>query len=237
LYFRSGLAHNTIQLDGVNSLERVSRFLWVPWPRCETLAFQPCEEGVGRIEALSHDYDRPPVGCLHRRTVLGLPGELWVVIDDILGQGPHDITVRWHLLDAPSCLDQPSQSVTLETPAGRFAVAVAAAHRQAERIELVRGCDQDGRIQGFASPYYGQRVPIPTLQAQWHAVVPQRIVSALGPGAPAVLRLEHERDALQRWSVSTQEVAHVIELAAPTRARRRVFQAHHVLVDGQRSSR
>ena len=79
-YFKSIRAHNTVEVDGTDPLELVSRFLWLPWSRAEKRQFVP--EGPGPIwfEGQTRDYDRSPWHVLHRRTLVSLDEATWVVV-------------------------------------------------------------------------------------------------------------------------------------------------------------
>ena len=222
-YFKSVRAHNTIEIDGLNPLELVSRFLWFPWPRGATQRFQPVADSPGCIEAISYDYQRRPVRCIHRRTLLSLPGDLWVVVDDVIGRGSHTSMVRWHLIDVPLRVDRTQRAVTLDTEAGPFGIAVAGPAAACDRFELIRGRDHVEQVQGFASPYYGQRLPIPTIEASYRGPLPQRIVSTFCPGRPVAARLRDSDAAAQHWSFELADACHTLALSVPGQTREAVF--------------
>ena len=216
-YFKSVLAHNTVQLDATNPLELASRFLWFPWPRGQVTRFDPGDDSWACVEVVSHDYDRRPVRCLHRRALISLPDDLWVVVDDLLGKGAHTAVVRWHLLDAPYRVSPAHNALTLDTEKGPFGISVTGDPPTCSHFEVVRGRDEPGNVQGFAAPYYGERVPIPTLEVSWSGAWPQRIVSAFCPGRPLVVRLDSVDKNAQHWSLETSGTCHGLDLSLPHR--------------------
>ena len=183
-YFRSIRAHNTVEIDGTDPLENVSRFLWFPWPRCQCLSFQPSGGIAQSIEAISYDYRRPPISCVHRRTLISLPNDVWLVVDDVQGRHSHNVIVRWHLADVP--YEATDEGVCLETPKGDFSFAIYGP--TSLELSVVKGRDREGQVQGFASPYYGQRMAIPTAEGRAHTALPARFISVFCPGKPPKIR-------------------------------------------------
>jgi hypothetical protein len=209
-YFKSVAAHNTVTVDGVDPTRHVSRFLSFPWLRARKRHFGQAAEAVWRFEGEHYGYDRAPWGVLHRRTVIALSDGPWVIVDDLLGGGRHELILRWHMLDAPyeavgrSCL-------RLRTPAGDIFVSVGGHPAEKVCFEVIRGRDEPDRVQGFAAPYYRERLPIPTLEVTWRCPMPQRIVTAVSAAEPMVVRAtEHERWELvgddRRWLVELAEL-------------------------------
>lgn len=87
-------AHNTVEIDGVGPLSRISRFLWMPWPKAR------CLDHRDRFWQGEHyAYNRYPWHVVHRRIVELTDGEQWQITDEILGDGTHDVVLRWHLAE------------------------------------------------------------------------------------------------------------------------------------------
>ena len=216
-YFRSIQAHNCVEIDGGMPVELASRFQFFPWPRCRARQYNPVPASSGSCSCIfeNHDYDRAPWHVLHRRTLLQLPGDAWVVVDDLLGIGRHRAVWYWHLLDADLTLEPGQTALVLKTPAGAYALA-ASATVAPRRFEIVRGRDEPGRVQGFAAPYYGERRPIPVLEVEYEAHLPLRVVTALGPIRAMATRLA-DVDGQERWVVSAGDASFELTLPPPTR--------------------
>ena len=216
-YFKSIAAHNTVEIDGASPVEFVSRFLWFPWPRGRSRRFESDADGHKFFVGEHYDYDRPPWNVLHRRTVLSLPHDIWLVVDDLLGTGEHAAVLRWHLLDVPHEFDASAPAVTLHTASGDFCVSVSAGARDPDRAEIIRGRDEPERVQGFAAPYYGERLPIPTLEVSYRSQSPLRVLTTLSPETVILPRLVDESPARQCWEVGSPAASSIIELGPPAR--------------------
>ncbi len=223
-YFRSIAAHNTVEIDDASPVELVSRFLYFPWPRGRVRRFDAPDAAQQYCEAENYDYDRAPWHVLLRRTVVSLAGNVWVVVDDVLGTGQHRALLRWHLADFPFEFDANGPALTLHTARGAFSVALSACDRRPEHVEVVRGRDEPGRVQGFASPYYGERQPIPTLEVSFGTELPLRVLTTLGPQGIMIPRLMTDSAECQRWQVGLGAVRSILELAPPKRAAESVLR-------------
>lgn len=179
-YFKSVQAHNTLELDGQNYVELASRFLWFPWPKGRTRVYEP-NGPAGIYEGEHQTYDRAPWGVLHRRAIVSLPDSLWVIIDDILGEGSHRALLRWHLLDAPFTVSPTDASVELATCEGPLHLSATAEGTSFSRFEVIRGRDEPGRFQGFESRYFGEMLPIPTLETEYTGALPVRVATVVSP--------------------------------------------------------
>jgi len=109
------------------------------------------------------------------------------------------------------------------TPAGEFRISVGADPAVLKRFEVIRGRDERNRVQGFASPYYGERLPIPVLEVELGGVLPLRIVTAIGLDRVVEWRLADVTGGRQRWDLSSEAAAWTLELAAPGRSADRIL--------------
>jgi asparagine synthase (glutamine-hydrolysing) len=233
-YFKSAAGHNNITIDGRDPRELVSRFLWFPWSRSRKRCYKATPEGPIWFEGETYDYDRRPWKVLHRRTVIGLVPDVWVIVDDLLGTGEHEALLRWHLLDAPYVVDSAESSVRLQTPAGDVFVTVTGQPAQPQRFEVLRGQDTPGNVQGWESPYYGERLPIPTLEAAWRYALPLRTITVVSPKTSTrATRIDSSREH-ERWALTAHDTTWTLELACQRRTAEATFLA---CTDGATSSR
>lgn len=222
-YFKSIAAHNTVEIDGQDPVELVSRYLWLPWPRASKRRFEP-GGNVLYFEGQHESYDRPPWYVLHRRAVIGLAGELWVIVDDVLGDDVHRATLRWHMAAVPCEFDMAHNLCTLQTPIGSARLSVSAWPQAALSTALVRGLDEPQRVQGFAAPYYGERVAIPVLESTLHTRLPARFVSVLDPAGPARAVCDEWADTgEQLWALRGPARRVSLTLAPPDRRAPRIL--------------
>jgi asparagine synthase (glutamine-hydrolysing) len=169
--WRNGLAHtsthNTVTVDGKDQMTMVSRFTWTDWSKGKVLRHT---ENLWQGE---HDGYKP---VSHRRTVMALEGDRWLVIDDLLGREPHHYALHW-LLDDSGVQERrrdPANSRTATlTPAhelllepldsGAIAPSIPKILIQMGMLEgngkfsLVRADPNSTR--GWRSRYYGHKEP------------------------------------------------------------------------------
>lgn len=171
-YFKGIVAHNTIELDGRNPLELVSRFLWMPWPAAECLA-----HSSDRFQGEHYAYDRSPWRVVHRRTVDASNAAAWIVTDELLGQGEHDVALRWHLVDGEYKLDEAAHTLTLRHASGRIRLSIAAPGHA--RLTVSRGESTATHMSGWESRYYQEKTPRPTLTIQLRSALPLTLTTRI----------------------------------------------------------
>ncbi len=99
--FRSSMAHNTVTIDGQSSSLTAGPFQWRHVANPDLQAWESHPE----LDFLcgSHDgYEALPSPAVHRRAVLFVKGAYWVIQDEILSAGDHDILQNFQL--APGLL-------------------------------------------------------------------------------------------------------------------------------------
>lgn len=178
-YFKSMAAHNTVEVDGQDPLELVSRYLWLPWPRAGLVNFRS-EDACPMFVGEHYAYSRPPWHVVHRRTVEAVDDGLWRVTDDVLGTGVHGLTLRWHIIDSPYVMDRTSNTVRFSPPVGSVTIKVSADSDALRDFTVVRGRDEPDRVQGLVSPSYGRTEPAPVLEVALRGRLPQRIITLVG---------------------------------------------------------
>jgi hypothetical protein len=219
-YFKSLASHNTIQIDDAEPLHNASRFLWLPWSRAKLRNFDTASSPIW-FEGEHYDYDRAPWHIVHRRTIIGLEPDVWMVIDDIIGAGEHRATLRWHLMDVPFSPDASKPQVTLQTPKGSFNIAVASTTAP-EAHGVARGLLTTERVQGFASPYYSELLPIPTLEVTYRASLPLRIITLMAPESALSLTRLSENSQGETWELMAGQRI-LVDLAPCARATSRTY--------------
>ena len=96
-WFSGTAMHNTVTIDGLDQMEAGPRFLWTSRAQARVVAR---ESGVGIIA--EHDgYGRLPGPMLHRRGVMVLGEDAWLVWDEVMGLGEHELCLHWLLGDYP----------------------------------------------------------------------------------------------------------------------------------------
>jgi hypothetical protein len=92
--WRNGLAHtsvhNTVTVDDKDQMTMLSRFTWTNWSKGKVLKH---EKNLWQGE---HNGYKP---VMHRRTVMSLEGDRWLVIDNLVANEFHHYALHWLLAD------------------------------------------------------------------------------------------------------------------------------------------
>jgi hypothetical protein len=175
-YFRSTIAHNTVELDGRNQSRDGGPFLWVSHANAREIAVS---DGDGTAEWIAeHDgYLALEPPARHRRAVrLDRTARALDIVDEI-DSGGHDVRLAFHLgPDVRAELDETGAVLrwpdTATPGAAWLALPVGLAW------SLHRG--ETDPILGWYSASFGRRVPATTLLGRGRST----------PGLPLVTRLE-----------------------------------------------
>jgi hypothetical protein len=169
-YFKDLTAHNMIEVDGRGPLDLFARWVWLPWPRAQCL-----EHRRDYWQGEHYAYARSPWHVVVRRSVRLVDERTWLVTDELLGEGQHDVKLRWHLADRPFRLDATRHGVELDLPRGRMTLEVEGP--RGLRTEVRRGWREGERALGWESTYYGAYTPRPTLEVIVTCSLPAQFVT------------------------------------------------------------
>jgi Heparinase II/III-like protein/Heparinase II/III N-terminus len=196
------LHHNTVSVDGQDQMNRVGRFLWLPWPKAKVRLQAPSNGQFLTWWEGEHDgYRRLKAPVRHRRGIVRLEEEWWLVVDHLSSPGDHEYRLHWLFQDVPYSWDVKAGLLLLKTPAGAYWVKVGGT-TEGKEWSLATGEAESAR--GWNSPYYGCREPALSLSFTVRA---RSTVfwSLFGPEAGAVAcargRLEIETG---RWAASLE---------------------------------
>lgn len=176
--------HNGPVVDSQDSMQRVSPFLWASWSRGKMVESRGSTTGASRSLVMEHD-GYGAMGIRVRRTVEHVDDNTWVVSDQLLGSGTHEVCIAWTLPDLDYL--RRDQTLVLQSGEGPIRLEVRGAH-----FDLIRaGVPIDAnKVPGYASllgwfsSSYGTKVP--ALCALVHAdlALPSSIVAywRLGSG-------------------------------------------------------
>ena len=173
--FRHAAAHNTVVVDGQSSSVPAGPFQWssVAATRAERWHASP----RGAFIAGSHDgYMFLPAPALHRREVLHLAGDYWVVRDRVESAGAHELAVRFHCAPALRVLVHPGTQTSAE------AEISAPDHGESlARIAIFGGPGQLRVEDGWVSAQYGSRERAPAIAWNQAGTGPQEVITFLLP--------------------------------------------------------
>ena len=96
-FFESTAAHNTVEVDGQDQMERGPSFLWFRWTQARLIDYAVSDDGRVSYIAGEHDgYRRLPGRVVHRRAICRVI-DSYVIVDDLLGAGEHELALRWRM--------------------------------------------------------------------------------------------------------------------------------------------
>jgi len=169
--FRNTAAHNTLEVDGVGQAAPSGPFSWRSTPAVRLLHWSDADT-FGLFCGEHDGYSRLPAPVVHRRWVVGLDDGVWLVRDQALGTGTHDLVLSWHLapfLDVRAT----SRSITRLEDDGEVLLLITP--------------EQDGWVrtltEGEWSPAYGVVEPAPLLRFSSRSALPTETALLLLPAA------------------------------------------------------
>ena len=208
-FFRSSAAHSTLIVDGRNQAEPDGPFSWRARP-CVRLREWRSNRRWDFVDAEHDAYAGLPDRVIHRRRVIFVKPEYWVVIDDLSCQLPaassqrhsspaagnskpeaHQIELAFQF--APIRLTHASGSWIRAETLGGNSLWIASFARGGNAVTIKRG--ELGPIRGWVSADYGQRQPAPIAIFSASAALPWRAITVLipdrepQPASPVVMPL------------------------------------------------
>jgi asparagine synthase (glutamine-hydrolysing) len=159
--WRNGLAHtavhNTVTVDGLDQMKMLTRFTWTDWSHGKVLRH---EETLWQGE---HDgYQRLDDPVNHRRTVMSLPDDRWLVVDHLTASQPHHYDLHWLLSDAQYGVQElaPGFGLLVKLPDSKLSDPIFLRMGILEgnaNFSIVRADRNSTR--GWRSRYYGEKEP------------------------------------------------------------------------------
>lgn len=156
--------HNTVTVDGLDQMERVSKFLWLPWATGQKQWHaQSTHKSLAYWEGQHDGYARLAAPVSYCRGILRLDEEWWAVVDVLRSAESHLYRLHWLLRDYPYTWNEAARSLTVQTPAGAYYMQMATlAHNGS--ASLVRADCESTR--GWHAPYYYSREPAISVDLQ-----------------------------------------------------------------------
>jgi hypothetical protein len=170
-YFPSAAAHNTMTVAGASPVERLDTFRWSAPLQIE--AKPPLKGSRWHLLQGSIQWG----GLVHIRTLLHVADEGLIILDRVEGKGKHDLEFRFHF--------DPQWDLGHATE--RHLVAVSSSdgldfvfHTPSPMTPtIMKGAEAP--MAGWVSPYYGCRIPSPTVIVAQRTRLPTHMVTIIKP--------------------------------------------------------
>jgi asparagine synthase (glutamine-hydrolysing) len=179
-HLQSTSSHNTVVVDGRDQMVQFRRFKNLYWTKAALLRFEDTPDFTV-AEGERYAYRRYPGECVHKRSVLFVKDDLWIVADSIRGSGSHQVRLHWLGGPFPYEFDSRRGELALETSAGRFTVRVLDEMGQSLSANVAAGQEEIPR--GWLSRSYGEKVPAPSLAAELNSQLPAMVVTVMSGGS------------------------------------------------------
>jgi len=156
--WRNGLAHtsvhNTVTVDNKDQMTMVSRFTWTNWSKGKVLQHNE------RLWQGERDGYKP---VSHKRTVMMLEDDRWLVLDNLIANRPHQYKLHWLLAD--TSFEQKDDSVLFDLDRRKYKIQVGMTEGKGN-FSVVRADPNSTR--GWRSRYYGHKEPAISLILEVH---------------------------------------------------------------------
>ncbi len=176
-YFRSTLAHNTLEIDGENQSVEGGPFLWTAHAATRVMRSEAGDLPVQTWSAEHTGYTRLDPALRHERTVsLDRQARLLTLVDVVEGSAPHTVRLALHL--------GPEVGVDLVGSVASLAWQGRAGEGRAvlelpDQLQWSAHRGETDPVLGWYSPRFGSRVPTTTLVGTGESVVTARLQTTL----------------------------------------------------------
>lgn len=185
-YFRSTRAHNTVVVDGAGQAEVGGTFAWKRKTETRVCRKFSLPE-IEYIDAVHDGYAHKPAAVVHRRRLIYIRPDYWIVLDDLLGRGKHDYEFLYHFAsDARLTIFGEENRGEIDCRANIGDAGLQLMLYASAPLRASVECGQYEPIQGWSSQRYGERVPSPVLRASVREEAPVSMMSFLVPGKRSV---------------------------------------------------
>jgi len=144
--------HNTVTVDEMDQMDRVSKFIWLPWLHCKVNRNErSTDRQLAYFEGEHNGYKRLVSPVSYRRGVLRIGNEHWLVVDRLLSDKEHDYRLHWLCPGLPFFWDERNGDLQIRTLRGEYQIKLRSDSGKAA-FSLVRASNESPR--GWYSPYY-----------------------------------------------------------------------------------
>lgn len=156
--------HNAITVDGHDQMDRVGRFLWLPWLKSNVQNHTYSTERRFVYLQGEHDgFHRLDSHVNHQRGILYICNDQWLILDRLSGSVEHDYRLQWLFSDWPYDWDRDHGRLSINTNNGDYNILIGEISDKLQTT-LVRADESTPR--GWRSNSYLHKQPALSLAAQ-----------------------------------------------------------------------
>lgn len=179
-FFRGTAAHNTVVIDDIDQAEHLKPYEAFGWEQkadARPLRWYTSER-FDFVSAEHDGYKRLKKPVIHRRDILFVKPEYWLMYDVILGKGSHKININYHFNNEKVKLDDRTKIVdTCNRDNGN--IRIIPIDSNGFQMEIVTG--RVNPIQGWVSESYGEKRKATVLQYTKEGTIPLTFLTLLYP--------------------------------------------------------
>jgi hypothetical protein len=166
--FRTTMAHNTLQVDGMSQAQATGPFSWANLPEVRVDNWTDGDR-FAFFEGHHMGYRRLAKPVIHRRSIFYLKSRFWIIRDVAEGEGEHRLDLHWHLAPGIDLNRRRGNAFAFGTNDDMgLALVVAEGHDWSTEF-----------LPGWHSPVYGQKESTSILRFSKSAVLPAGFTSLL----------------------------------------------------------
>jgi hypothetical protein len=171
--------HNTVTVDAADPMLRAGLFLWLDWP--EAKVQRPRIAGKNVLECVTAQHDGyAQYGVTHRRSVLRISDDAWIILDDVVGSGEHTAALHWLLPDSAPVPQTDHAAVSEGWRLDLYASAPATLDVVRAGEGVIGSTTHDRtKYRGWISTAYAQKVAAKSVRLSATASLPIRFITVL----------------------------------------------------------
>lgn len=148
--------HNVLHIAGKNQMQRVNRFLWLPWLQGSFSQIYLSPGGLIKYWYGEHDgYQKQTVKKLTRALIL-IDNQHWFIIDTANSDRVQPYELHYLLHDCPYEFDENKKQLMLKTSQGKYWIGISSPSTHVTS-KLIRALETSA--DGWQSPYYHYKTP------------------------------------------------------------------------------
>ncbi len=173
--FRSTAYHSTVMVDGVEQNTTNADMPFVMGNEARPAVIEWRSSDVGDLIAAEHfGYDRLRAPVCHRRSVqFNKTDRYWIIEDELIGNGAHEVSFRFHLSPGISVDDAGRSILKLTDDAERSLIFGSVGINVTPEV-----------IPAFVSRNYGHREPSSILKWEFKTNAPMKVQFIIVPSGP-----------------------------------------------------